>query len=136
MQLNKHHYVTLYLKDEYEQLALETYFDIRHVDVLIGNRPSFECKLCGNLFKDKNTLSYHIMMNLCPNYTSNELLKMYPMMKKVELKELNKLGEKFGYHIGWMTWNRSKTQSAINDASARMDKCGARWIVHQVCDVF
>jgi hypothetical protein len=100
MQLNKHHYVTLYLKDEYEQLALETYFDIRHVDVLIGNRPSFECKLCGNLFKDKNTLSYHIMMNLCPNYTSNELLKMYPMMKKVELKELNKLGEKFGYHIG------------------------------------
>jgi hypothetical protein len=45
------------------------------------------------------TLSYHIMMNLCPNYTNNELFKMYPMMKKAELKELNKLRKKFGYHI-------------------------------------
>ncbi len=44
---------------------------------------------------------------------------MYPTMKKAELKELNKLGKKFGYHIGWVTWNKFKTQNAINDANAR-----------------
>jgi len=86
MQQNKHHCVTLCFENKYEQLALEAYFDIRCVDVLIGNRPSFECKFYGNLFKDKNTLSYHKMMNLCPDYTSNELLKMYPTMTKVELR--------------------------------------------------
>jgi hypothetical protein len=64
--------------------------------VLIGNKPSFECKFFGNLFKDKNILSYHIMMNLCLNYTGGELLKMYPTMTKVELKEVNKFGVKFG----------------------------------------
>ncbi len=53
IQQSRHHCVTLYLKDEYEKLALEAYFDIQRVDVLIGNRPSFECKFCGNLFKDK-----------------------------------------------------------------------------------
>jgi hypothetical protein len=50
MQQSKHHYVTLYLENKYEQLALETYFGIQHVDLLVGNRPSFECKLCGNLY--------------------------------------------------------------------------------------
>ncbi len=65
--------------------------------MLIGNRPSFECKFCGNLFKDKNILSYRKMMNLCLDYTSGELLKMYPMMTKVEVKEFHMLGEfKFG----------------------------------------
>jgi len=95
MQQNRHHCVTLYLEDEYEQLALETYFDIWHVDVFIGNKPSFECKFYGNLFKNKIILSSHKMMNLCLNYMGSELLKMYPKMTKVELKELNKLGEKF-----------------------------------------
>jgi ACR3 family arsenite efflux pump ArsB len=64
--------------------------------VLIGNRPSFECKFCGNLFKDKNILSHHKMMNLCHDYTCGRLLKMYPMMTKVEVKKFNKLREKFG----------------------------------------
>jgi hypothetical protein len=36
------------------------------------------------------------MMNLCLDYMGGELFKMYTMMTKVELKELNKLGEKFG----------------------------------------
>ncbi len=64
--------------------------------MLIGNRPSFECKFYGNIFKHKNILFYHIMMNLCLNYTGGELLKMYPTMTKVELKEVNKFGVKFG----------------------------------------
>ncbi len=36
------------------------------------------------------------MMNLCPHYIGDELFQMYPTMTKDELKELNKLGEKFG----------------------------------------
>jgi len=95
----------MYLENKYKQLALEAYFDIRHIDVLIGNRPSFECKFCGNLFKDKNTLSYHIMMNLCLDYTSGELLKMYPMMTKAKFKELNMLEKKFGKTLrNWSKW--------------------------------
>jgi hypothetical protein len=53
MQQSRHHYVTLYLEDEYEKLVLEAYFDVRRVDVFIINRPLFECKFYGNLFKDK-----------------------------------------------------------------------------------
>jgi len=36
------------------------------------------------------------MTNSCLDYIGGELFKMYPMMTKVELKELNNLGEKFG----------------------------------------
>jgi len=35
-------------------------------------------------------------MNLCPEYTKKELLKMYPTITKFEVKELTKLGEKYG----------------------------------------
>ncbi len=31
-------------------MALEAYFGIQPVDLLIGNRPSFECKFFGNLY--------------------------------------------------------------------------------------
>jgi hypothetical protein len=86
----------LYFVNEYEQLALEAYFDIQRVDVFISNKPSFECKFYGNLSKGKNTLFYHIMMNLWLDYMGGELLKIYPTMTKVELKELNTLKEKFG----------------------------------------
>jgi len=50
MQQNKHHYVTMYLENKYEQLASEAYFGIQPVDLLIRNRPSFECKFFGNLY--------------------------------------------------------------------------------------
>jgi hypothetical protein len=36
------------------------------------------------------------MMNLWLDYMGGELLKIYPTMTKVELKELNTLKEKFG----------------------------------------
>jgi len=36
------------------------------------------------------------MMNLCPEYTRKELLKMYLVVTKFETKELTKLGEKHG----------------------------------------
>jgi hypothetical protein len=42
------------------------------------------------------TLFYHIVKNLCLDYMGSELLKMYPMMTEAELKELNKLGGRFG----------------------------------------
>ncbi len=71
---------------------------------VVGNRSSFKCKFYGNLFKDKNILSYHKMMNLCLNYTGSDTPKMYPMMTKVELKELNKLREKFGKTL----WNHKR----------------------------
>jgi hypothetical protein len=84
----------LYLEHKYEQL--EAYFDIQCIDVLIGSRPSFECKFFGNWFKDKNTLSYQKITNSCLDYTGGELFKIYPMMTKAELKEFNNLREKFG----------------------------------------
>ncbi len=48
------------------------------------------------MFKDKNTLFYHKMVNLCPKYTRKELLKMYDTIIKFEAKELIRLGEKYG----------------------------------------
>jgi hypothetical protein len=48
------------------------------------------------MFKDKNTLFYHKMMNFCLKYTRKELVKMYPTITKFETKELTKLGEKLG----------------------------------------
>jgi hypothetical protein len=48
------------------------------------------------IFSKTKILSYHRMMNLYLDYTCDELLKMYPTMTKDELRELNKLGEKFG----------------------------------------
>ncbi len=44
--------------------------------------------------KYNNTLSYHMMMNLCLKYIRKELLKMYPTITKSKVKELTKLREK------------------------------------------
>jgi hypothetical protein len=78
-------------------LAMEAHFDVKCPNVpTFGNIPSFQCKSCRNMFKDKNTLSYHKMMNLCLEYIRKELLKMYPTITKFEAKELTKLGEKHG----------------------------------------
>jgi hypothetical protein len=48
------------------------------------------------MFKDKNTLSYHKMMNLCLEYTRKKLLKMHPTITKFKAKKLTKLKEKHG----------------------------------------
>jgi hypothetical protein len=83
--------------EEYEMLALGTHFDVKwpHIPTF-GNMPSFQCKFCKIMFKNKNTLFYHMMMNLCLEYIGKELLKMYPTITKFEVKELTKLGEKHG----------------------------------------
>jgi len=97
MQQSKHHCVALYLEEEYEMLALEAHFDAKQLDLpTFGNMPSFQCKFYRIMSKDKNTLFYHRMMNLCPKYIGKELLKMYPTITKLEAKELTKLGEKHG----------------------------------------
>jgi hypothetical protein len=42
MQQSRHHYVALYLEEEYEMLALETHFDVKRLDrPTFGNKPSF-----------------------------------------------------------------------------------------------
>ncbi len=76
-------------------LALEAHFDVKYLDIpTFGNRPSFQCKFCKTMFKDKNTLFYHRMMNLCLEYTRKELLKMHPTITKSKAKELTRLKEK------------------------------------------
>jgi hypothetical protein len=78
-------------------LALEAHFDVKCPNVpTFGNRPSFQCKFYRFMFKDKNTLFYHKMMNLCPKYRRKKLLKMYPTVVKFEAKELIRLGQKYG----------------------------------------
>jgi hypothetical protein len=78
-------------------LALEAHFDVKRLNIpTFGNMPSFECKFYRNVFKDKNTLFYHRLMNLCPDYTRKELLKIYPTITKSKAKKLTKLGEKHG----------------------------------------
>jgi hypothetical protein len=52
------------------------------------------------MFKDKNTLFYNMMMNLCLEYMGKELLKMYPTITKFETKELIRLREKHGKNMG------------------------------------
>ncbi len=75
--------------------ALEAHFDVKCLDVpTFGNMLSFQWKFCKNMFKDKTTLFYHRMMDLCLEYTRKELLKMYPTITKFEVKELTKLREK------------------------------------------
>jgi hypothetical protein len=41
MQQSKHHCVALYFEDEYDKLALEVHFDVKCLDMLVENRPSF-----------------------------------------------------------------------------------------------
>ncbi len=93
----RHHCVALYMEKEHEMLALEAQFDMKHPYVpTFDNRPSSQCKFCKSMFKNKNTLFYHIMMNLCLKYTRKELLKLYPTITKYEVKELTRLREKHG----------------------------------------
>ncbi len=89
MQQNRQHFVALYLEQEYEMLTLETHFDVKWPDIpTFGNMPSFQCKFCKIMFKDKNTLFYHKMMNLCLEYIGKELLKMYPPSQSLKLRSL------------------------------------------------
>jgi hypothetical protein len=85
------------MEKEHEMLALESHFDMKHPHVpTFNNRPSSQCKFRKSMFKKKNKLSYHKMMNLCLKYTRKELLKIYPTITKYEVKEFIRLREKQG----------------------------------------
>jgi hypothetical protein len=95
MQQTRHHCVALYLEDKYEELVLEAHFDVKCLDMPIGNRPSFQCTYYNKCSKDENTFSYHRMMMQCPKYKGKTLLKMYLTWTKAEAKEFTQLGKKF-----------------------------------------
>ncbi len=83
----KEHILTFFFFDVFTfRLAFESYEKF-------GGVP---CKFCKNMFKDKNTLFYHIMMDLCLEYTGKELSKMYPTITKSKIKKLTKLSDKHG----------------------------------------
>jgi hypothetical protein len=57
MQQNKHHCVALYLEKEHEMLALEAHFDAKWLNIpTFGNMPSFQCKFCKTMFKNKKLI--------------------------------------------------------------------------------
>jgi hypothetical protein len=113
----KHYCVALYVEKEHEMLALEAHFHMKHPYVpTFGNWTSSQCKIYKSMFKNKNSLSYQRMMNLCLRYTRKELLKMYFTITKYEVKELTKLGEKHGKTLS----NRLKR--SIDDATKHSTK--------------
>ncbi len=57
------------------------------------------------------------MMNLCPEYTKKELLKMYPTITKFEVKELTKLGEKYGKTLS--NWLKRPNEDAAEHSPKR-----------------
>ncbi len=91
--------VALYIEDEYQELVIETHFDYKWLNNLIGNWPSFRCKFCKVCMKNNNIFSYHRMMNRCASYKGKELLKMYRTWNKNETKEITRLCLKFGKTI-------------------------------------
>jgi hypothetical protein len=96
MQQSKKRCVALYQEQEYEELVMEVHFECKQPNILMCNRPTFQCKFYKQCMKDKNIFSFHRMMKLCLNYKGKQLQKMYPTWTKNKTKEILRLGEKYG----------------------------------------
>ena len=78
MKQNRKNCAAIYCEEEYEKLVLEAYWQARAKTKMANNRYPFFCIFCKESYKDKNTLSFHRMFNLCKGYTGQQPLKMYP----------------------------------------------------------
>ena len=61
----------IYCEEEYGKLVLEVYWQARAKTKTGNNRYRISCIHCKESHKDKNTLSYHRMFNLCKGYTGD-----------------------------------------------------------------
>ena len=78
MKQNKKNCATIYTAEEYEKLVLEAYWHAKDMIKQANNMYMFIGIHYRKSVKDKNTISYHRMFNLCKSYTGEKPLKMYP----------------------------------------------------------
>ena len=96
MKHNRKNCAAIYCEEEYEKLVLEAYWQAKAKTKLANNRYQFTCIHCKESHKDKNTLSYHRMFNLCKGYTGKQPLKMYPTWEPSNHREKVRIAAKYG----------------------------------------
>ena len=96
MKQNRKDCAVLFEEGEYEQAVLEAYWRSRSKVKMPNNRYPFLCIHCKASHKDKNTVSYHRMFNLCKVYKGDKPLKMYPTWEPSEHGEKARIATKFG----------------------------------------
>ena len=62
---------------------------------LANARYIFKYIHCKESHKDKNTVSYHRMFNLCKRYTGEKLVKMYPTWEPSNHGEKQSIANKY-----------------------------------------
>lgn len=96
MKQNRKNCAAIYTEEEYEQLVLEAYWQARDTVKMANNRYRFNCIYCRESHKDKNTVSYHRMFNLCRAYNGEKPLKMYPTWEPSNHGEKHRIALKYG----------------------------------------
>lgn len=89
----------VYTEPEYERLTIEAHLQSKRTYLTqqfnSGTRPPFFCIYCKDDFKDKNSLSWHRVQSVCPQYRGPKPLKMYPTWAKSDASELRRITKKF-----------------------------------------
>ena len=96
MKQNRKPCAVLFEEEEYEQAVIEAYYQSKEKVKLPNNRYPFSCIHCKTSHKDKNTVSYHRMFNLCKVYKGDKPLKMYPTWEPSEHGEKARIAAKYG----------------------------------------
>jgi hypothetical protein len=96
MKQNRKNCAAIYCDEEYEKLVLEAYWQAKAETKMANNRYRFTCIHCKESHKDKSTLSYHRMFNLCKGYMGEQPLKMYPTWEPSDHKEKARIAAKYG----------------------------------------
>lgn len=96
MKQNRKNCAAMYTEEEYEELVLEAYWQAKDKIKQANNRYRFICIHCRESVKDKNTVSYHRMFNLCKSYTGEKPLKMYPTWEPSNHGEKQRIAAKYG----------------------------------------
>ena len=77
MKQNRKNCASIYIEEEYEDLVFEAYWQVKDKKKM-ANMYMFICIHCKESQKDKNTVFYHRMFNLCKSYMGDKPLKIYP----------------------------------------------------------
>ena len=86
----------LFEEHEYQHAVLEAYWQAKGKVKLWNNMYHFHCIHYKTSLKDKNTVTYHKMFNLCKVYKGSKPLKMYPTWEPSEYGEKAKIAAKYG----------------------------------------
>jgi hypothetical protein len=85
-------------------------------------RRPFFCKHCQKDFKDKNSINYHCLSDMCPMWLGPQPLKMYPCFENNCIAPMYDIYKAHGFNLHKLEQEESDGVSSVEDEDTEAPK--------------